>query len=92
MITEQKCWHSRVRLAKTRRKIYFLFRKGKLYVDLRSRSGHGWPDQYLDLGSSCCISLGSAAHSEHIGSFRDALAQFGQELLTKNGIRSDYPD
>ena len=39
--------------------------------------------KYLDLGWSCCISLDSAAHSEHIGAFPDALAQFGQELLTK---------
>ena len=58
--------------------------KVKIHVDLRSRSGHGWIGQYLDLGWSCYIPLDSSAHSEHIGDFPDVLAQFGQELLTKN--------
>ena len=64
--------------------ILFCLGKVKLHVDLRSRSSHGWTGQYLDLGWLCCISLDSAAYSEHIGAFPDALAQFGQELLTKN--------
>ena len=64
--------------------ILFCLGKVKLHVDLGSRSGHGWPGQYLDLGWSCCISFDSAAHSEHISAFPDALSQFGQELLTKN--------
>ena len=34
-------------------------------------------------------SLDSAAHFERIGAFSDALAQFGQELLTKTRIRSN---
>ena len=62
-----------------------------LHVDLRSKSGHGWPGQYLDLGWSCFISLDLATHSEHIGAFPDALAQFDQELLTKTRIRSNGP-
>ena len=60
----------------------FCLEKVKLHVDLRSWSGHVWPGQYLDLGWSCCKSFGSAAHSEHVGAVPDALAQFGQELLT----------
>ena len=84
MLAEQKFWHHRVRLAKTRRMIYFSLGTVKFHVELRSRSGHGWTGQYLDLGWSCCISLDLAAHLEHIGAFPDALAQFGQELLTKN--------
>ena len=84
MLAEQTFWHHRVPLDKTRRMICFCLGKVKFHADLRSRSGHGWPGQYLDLGWSCCISLDSAAHSEHIGAFPDALAQFGQELLTKN--------
>ena len=84
MLTEQKFWHHRVRLAETRRMIYFFLGKVNFQVDLRSRSGHGFPGQYLDLGWSCCISLDLAAYSEHIGAFPDVLAQFGQELLTKN--------
>ena len=59
--------------------ILFCLGKVKLHVELRSRSG-----QYLDLGWSRCISLDLAAHFEHIGDFPDSLAQFGQELLTKN--------
>ena len=84
MLTKQKLWHHRVLLAKTRQMIYFCLEKVKVQVDLRSRSGHGCPGQYLDLGWSCCISLDLAAHSEHIGALLDAQAQFGQELLTKN--------
>ena len=64
--------------------ILFCLGKDKFHVDLRSRSGHRCPGQYLDLEWSCCISLDWAAHSEHIGAFADALAQFGQEFLTKN--------
>ena len=62
----------------------FCLRKVKFQVAFRSRSGHGWTGQYLDLGWSCCISLDLATHSEHIGAFSDALAQFSQEILTKN--------
>ena len=62
----------------------FCLGKIKIHVDLRSRSGHDWPGQYLDLGWPCCISLDWAAHFEHIGAFPDDLAQFGQELLTKS--------
>ena len=61
-------------------------------LTLGHRSGHGWPGQYLDISWSCCIYLDLAAHSEHIGAFPDALAQFGQELLTKKTrIRSNDP-
>ena len=70
MLAEQTFWHHSLCLAKTHRMIYFFcLRKVKFQVDLRSRSGHGYPGQYLDLGWSCCISLDSAAHSEHIGAF-----------------------
>ena len=82
MLAEQKFWHHRVCLAQTRRMIYFCLEKVKFQVDLGSRSGHGCPDQYLDLRWSCGISLDSAAHPEYIGAFSDALDQFGQELLT----------
>ena len=59
--------------------------KVRLHVDLRSMSGHGCTGQYLGPGRSCCISFDSAAHSKHIGgAFPDALAQFGQELLTND--------
>ena len=74
MRAEQNFKHHRVRLAKTRRMLYFCLGKVKFHVDLRSRSGHGWTGQYLDLGLSCCISMDSAAHSEYMGVFSDALA------------------
>ena len=60
--------------------LYFCLGKVKLHVDLKSRSGHGWPGQYLNLGWSCCISLDLASYSELIGAFSDALARFGQEI------------
>ena len=84
MLAEQKLWDHRVRLTKKRRMIYFLFKKGQVACWPQVKVRSGWPGQYLDLGCSCCISLDSAAYSEHIGAFPDALAQFGQELLTNN--------
>ena len=90
MIAEHKCWHHRVSIVKTRRMIYVrrydirCLGKVKIHVDVRSRSGHGWPATYLDLRWSCCISMDLEAHAEHIGAFPDALAQFGRGLLTKN--------
>ena len=87
MLAEHNFWHHRVCLANTRRMIYFFLGKVKFHVDLRSRSGHGCPGQYLNLEWSCCISFDLAAHSEHICAFPDALAQFGQELLTKKKTR-----
>ena len=51
---------------------------------LTSCQGQVTAGQVSTLTKGGCISLESAAHSEHIGAFPDALAQFGQELLTKN--------
>ena len=89
MIAEQKLWHHRVRLAKTRRNIYVFCEERSSFM-LTSGQGQVTAGQVyldtvdLDLWWSCCISFDLAAHFEDIGAFSDALAQFGQELLTKN--------